>query len=200
MRFAFIRAEKGFTLLELLVSLAIFALIGAMAYGGLHTIFKARNNTELHAKELQGLQLLYRKMQRDVEQFIARPVRNEFGDTIAAIVLDDEGMIELTRSGWSNPLQQPRSSLQRVAWFVRDEQLIRRHWLVLDRAQDSEPLDRPLLDGVQEFSVRLMSDDEQWHTQWPPLSETKAKSKIIAVEFEFELPSWQRITWLFQTP
>ncbi|NOX08837.1 MAG: type II secretion system minor pseudopilin GspJ [Gammaproteobacteria bacterium] len=193
---------RGFTLLELLVSLAIFSLIAAMAYGGLHTVLQNRNSTDRHAQAMQRMQLLYRAMQRDIEQIVGRPVRNEFGDSTPAILVNDRGFIELTRAGWSNPLGRPRSTLQRVAWFVRDEELIRRYWLVLDRAQDSPPLDLVIMDKVEEFSVRLMDDQKKWHSQWPPQSLTQRSSavKIIVAEVEIKLLQQERINWLFQVP
>lgn len=193
---------RGFTLLELLVSLAIFSLIAAMAYGGLHTVLQNRNNTERHAQAMQQMQLLYRVLQRDLEQIIGRPVRNEFGDSIQAILVNDNGYIELTRSGWSNPLGRPRSNLQRVAWFVRDEKLIRRYWLVLDRAQDSPPLDLEIIDEVEEFSVRLMDEQKKWYSRWPPQSLTQSPSalKIVVAEVEIKLAERERINWLFQVP
>lgn len=193
---------RGFTLLELLVSLAIFSLIAAMAYGGLHTVLQNRNNTDRHAQAMQQMQLLYRLLQRDIEQIIARPVRNEFGDSIPAILVNDDGFIDLTRAGWSNPLERPRSSLQRVAWFVRDEELIRRYWLVLDRAQDSPPLDTVIMDGVEEFSVRLMDNKNKWHSRWPPQTLTQSPSalKIVVAEVEIKLAERERINWLFQVP
>ncbi|MBE9561308.1 MAG: prepilin-type N-terminal cleavage/methylation domain-containing protein, partial [Proteobacteria bacterium] len=70
----------GFTLLELLVALAIFAVIAAMAYSGLNTILTARLQIEQQAEQLASLQRIFIKLGHDIEQYIQRPIRNQYGD------------------------------------------------------------------------------------------------------------------------
>jgi len=76
----------GFTLLELLVALSIFGLLAAMSYSGLQAVLQQQSYTEQAAERLGALQKLYLIMQRDIEQIVARPVRDEFGDTQQPVV------------------------------------------------------------------------------------------------------------------
>jgi len=78
--------NTGFTLLELLVSLSIFALIGVMAYGGLQSVMIQQSRTEEASQRLADLQKAYRIMRRDLEQIVVRKIRNEFGDTVDELV------------------------------------------------------------------------------------------------------------------
>jgi general secretion pathway protein J len=164
------RAQTGFTLLELLISLVIFALVAAMAYSGLNNVLIARSQTEQKAERLHKLQSAFILMERDIEQTVNRPVRDNYGEESPAMVGNQLGtyLLEFTRTGWRNPLTAPRSNMQRVAYTVEEEQLIRVIWYVLDRPQDVEPYKMVLLDGVKDMVIRYLDDKQEWHNSWPP--------------------------------
>ena len=148
--------NNGFTLLELLIALAIFGLLSVMSYSGLRSVMDQHARTEEVADRLAELQKIYLVMQRDIEQIVPRSIRDEYGDQLPALVGDE--FLQFTRGGWSNPLQRPRSSLQRVGYAFEDDELVRYTWQVLDRAQDTEPLKQPLTSTVSNMTMRY------WHT------------------------------------
>ncbi|MGD8560476.1 MAG: type II secretion system minor pseudopilin GspJ [Gammaproteobacteria bacterium] len=161
--------STGFTLLELVVAMAVFAIMAAIAYSGLNNVLLARSQTEVHSEQLHQLQLAMNWLARDIEQIVDRGVRNEYGEPLPAVIGNDfEGyLLELTRGGWRNPANQPRSHLQRVAYAVRDEQLVRAYWRVLDRAEDSKAYEAVLLDGVKGVEIRYLDEQGEWHSSWP---------------------------------
>lgn len=168
------KSPRGFTLLELLIAVVIFGLIAAMAYSGLNNVLLARSQTEARTQELYKLQMALTVIERDIEQIVDRPVRDEYGENQAAFVANEYGdyLLQFTRTGWMNPLNLPRSNLQRIAYSVKDEKLIRSIWYVLDRAQDSERYDIMLLDGVKNLEIRYLDEKKEWQRSWPPLSTT----------------------------
>ena len=195
--------QQGFTLLEMLVALAIFALVSVMAYGGLASVLNQQFVTEGIAGELAQLQKTYMVMQRDFEQIMPRPVRDEFGDTMAPLLGGTQ--LQITRGGWSNPAGHPRSSLRRIGYRLDEQELVRYAWSVLDRAQSSEPLEQPLLDGVTEMRLRYLDEGKEWGESWPPEAATTAGDEAglslpLAVEFQLEHERFGLITWLFQMP
>jgi len=199
-----LRRNAGFTLLELMVALAIFGLLAAMAYGGLDTILKQRQTTDAHAARLAQLQMTVLWLERDIEQTVNRPVRDEYGVSLPALQGLEFGryQLELTRNGWSNPLGRPRSSLQRVAWGVKDGKLIRAYWTTLDRSQDSQPLESEMLDGVTKLELRFLSPNRQWSRTWPDTALGSAAPRVQprAVEVTLETEAEGRITRLFRVP
>ena len=195
--------QHGFTLLELLVALAIFALVSVMAYGGLATVLDQQFATEEIAEQLARLQKTYMVLQRDFEQVVPRPVRDEFGETMAP--LSGGTQLQLTRGGWNNPAGHPRSSLRRVGYRLEEQSLVRYAWSVLDRAQNSEPLEQSLLDGVTGIRTRYLDEGNEWQDSWPPetLVATGAQAGFslpLAVEVQLEHERFGPITWLFQMP
>ena len=195
----------GFTLLELLIALAIFALVGAMAYGGLQRVLDQQQGTEQQSQRLADLQKAYRIMQRDLEQMANRKIRNEFGDSLAALV-GGSGFngVEFSRAGYANPAGFLRSDIQRVAYVPDQETLLRRTWRVLDRAQDSVPDEQILVEGLQRFSIRFLDAANEWQERWPPPQNLGAGAVgpgfPKAVEVLLELDDVGTLSWLFQLP
>lgn len=196
----------GFTLLELLVALSIFGLLAAMAYNGLNTVMNARQVTEQHASRLTQLQMTFLWLGRDVEQAVDRAIRDEYGEEQPAMMAVEFGryQLELTRGGWRNPAGRARSNLQRVAYGLREGELVRSYWPVLDRAQDSQPLESVLLDGVDKLELRFLDSNRQWHELGPASQLGSAQQanadQPIAVEVTLETEAEGRITRLFRVP
>jgi general secretion pathway protein J len=193
----------GFTLLEMLVALAIFALVSVMSYSGLRSVLAQRTATEAESARLGELQKIYLLMQRDLEQVVNRPVRGEYGDTLPP--LSGAGALQFTRSGWNNPLGHPRSNLQRIGYAWVDEQLVRYTWAVLDRAQDTQPLEQPLSDQITGMEIRYLSDSNEWLTQWPnPALVAVGGPPLVvlplAVEITLEHQHYGELVWLFRMP
>jgi general secretion pathway protein J len=193
----------GFTLLEMLVALAIFALLSVMSYSGLRSVMEQQSVTEQEAVQLGELQKIYLVMQRDFEQAVARAVRDEYGDELPPLMGGDS--LQLTRGGWNNPLGRPRSTLQRVAYAYTDEQLVRYTWVVLDRAQDSLPLEQPLTEKITLMEVRYLDDKGEWKTSWPDTTAaatgtTPPPPLPQAVEVTLEHKQYGELIWLFRMP
>jgi general secretion pathway protein J len=195
--------NRGFTLLELLVALAVFGLVAVMAYGGLGTVLEQRVATDERAQRLGDLQKTYLVMQRDIEQGVARPIRDEFGDEQASLVAAP--LFQLTRGGWNNPAGRARSSLQRVGYSLEDQQLVRYTWPVLERAQDSQPLQQSLADNIVSMQMRYLDTANRWQDNWPvPASggeqELSEPGLPAAVEVTIEHEYFGSLSWLFQLP
>lgn len=162
---------SGFTLLELVVAIAIFAAMYVMAQQFLSAALRNREILNRHADALEAGQRTLIFLTMDMEQIIARPVRDSFGDTRPAVEGVEDG-VSLTRLGWANPMDlRRRSTMQRVTWRLEDDQLIRSHHRVLDREAGAEPVDTVMMEGVSDFRVRYLYEtpagEYEWGRRWP---------------------------------
>lgn len=161
---------RGFTLLELMIAILLFSMVSAAAYKLFTSVSRAQQVTDGILEKLDAIQRAEVVIEKDFFQMTPRPIRNEFGDKIAALKAPgtDGETLEFTRSGWRNPLDLARSNLQRVAYALEDGQLIRYYWPVLDRPQEPLQYRQVVLDKVRSFRVRFMNDKKQWKSSWPP--------------------------------
>ncbi len=185
--------QRGMTLIEVLVAMAIFAILAAIAYGALNRSIASAEILGDRMTRLQSVQRAVLQLEQDFIQLAPRPVRQEFGEerepALATGVL---GLgIELTRGGWSNPAGLPRGTLQRVLYYVEDNVLVRTHWNVLDRTAGNLPIEVELLDDIESVDFRFMLDNGEWTDEWPPGLQPATGSLRLrprAVEFVIVLP------------
>ena len=198
-----LRYRSGFTLLELLVALAIFALLSVMAYAGLSTVLTANQVLETNMERLNEVQRSITFLSRDIRQTVNRGIRDTFGDIklplIGASEFDTLGTsaIELTHTGYANPLGTKRSFLQRVAYRVEENTLYRNSWRILDQAQDSQADALAICHDVEALQLRYLDQTNTWHEQWPPSDPDYQGSDLpMAVEVTLTLTDWGQVVRL----
>ncbi len=197
-------ARNGFTLLELLIAIAVFAIMSAMAYGGLSSVISNSAIIEAEMEKIRTVQRAMFTMTRDFTQMSRRKIRDEFGNQQPHLVsgTNIDYLVEFTRNGRRNPAKLLRSHLLRVAYRLEDDQLSRLFWPQLDRVQGMEPYEDILLEGVNLAELRYMDDKGKWHDQWPPLNLTIAPGAQVdsprAIEFKLELEGWGDLTRIYK--
>jgi len=188
------RKQAGFTLLEVLVAMAIFAIVAYMAYGGFAAVLKQQEIVDESSARLRSVQFAVRQLSTDFAQLQPRPIREELGEGWRGALIAGGRELqtaELTRAGWSNPLARARPTLQRVAYRVEDGTLIRSYWPVLDRLLEEAPVETELVDGVVELRFRFLDASGEWVDQWPA-PDIGEDPRLIprAVEITLELDDW----------
>jgi len=195
------RSARGFTLLELLVAMAIFAIIGALAMGGLNAVLAQKEVARRQLDRLHDVQRAVRLLTNDFSQLNPRYVRDALGTPELPIVspCTVEYVVCLTRDGWRNPFAQfPRGTLQRVQYALEEGKLERSYWAVMDRTLVNEPREQVLLEDVEAFEVAYLDQGSsgEWTLQWPPLTNTggtNGNAVLEAVRISITLKDWGEI-------
>lgn len=187
--------------MELMVALTIFSLISVAMYGSLTSMIDTRKHLEGDSSRLRELQTAFRIIGRDIEQAIDRPIRAPYQPEVPAMLWTEQpASFELTTGGRRNPGMVKRSSLQRVAYRLEDEALIKDTWPVLDRAVDSKPFSQVLVRGVEGFEMAFIAKGGETHRTWPlEASVLGGNSPALpkAVQVLLYLKNWGRIERLF---
>ncbi len=195
------RSARGFTLVELLVALAIFALISGFAYRGLNALLDSREALQRDARKWRDVALFVGRVERDLSSVLARASRGASGTTLAPVAstLESPGAgdgLALTRSGSAlqeNALAAP----QRIAYRLRDGRIERLAWAGVDAAPRDEPIAVTVLSPVRTLTFRFLDPRSlEWRGTWP------GGSALLpaAVETTVELASGERIVRLVDLP
>lgn len=159
--------RRGFSLIELLVALAVFSIMAALAYGGLDSIARTRGDLDRQESDFARLLRAVGSLDRDLDGAVARPVRGAAGQVLPALIGASDH-IELTRLGFANPQAEPRSNLQRVFYELDGGKFERGRYAVLDRAANSTPQVDDLGVKTKDFRLRYLDPSGQWLEVWPP--------------------------------
>jgi len=203
--------QRGFTLLEVLVAITIFALIGVASYRVLSSVMLTDERLAARSEELRRTNRAFWILQQDFEQISQRRVRDNASIAREWLVVDANNALPLqfTRAGRANPLGLPRSDLQRVAYkvdrhpdyekegspFYRDERkyLLRYTWPMLDGSGDiARALVQVLLPDVDKLTVSVQSN-QGLQNRWPPASAGTLEAKPTALRVELQHAQWGAI-------
>ena len=172
--------QQGFTLLEILIAMAIFTMIGLASTSVLTSVI---DSDELSSQRFERLEVLQRAMltlERDILQAVPRSIRinGESSSTVmsgGADLFDSEADgIGLVRGGWHNPqFMLPRSTLQAIGYRLQEGQLQRLYGNYLDNVIGFEPKVKVLLEDVDDFQVEFFTqssgetdDESAWQEDY----------------------------------
>lgn len=192
---------RGFTLIEMLIVFAIFAIIGVISSQIVSRVIENQRVMSERGARLAEVQRAMHIMQRDVLEMVDRPVRDQLGDPLASMAIGADGLIEFSRLGWRNPLALRRAGVQRVAYLDEDGNLYRVYWNVLDRTPDTEPIRQTLLTDVSRvefFAVDLAGNE---HSFWPAATGGGSPdSQLAAVLVRLELAPFGSVERIWPVP
>lgn len=165
--------QRAFTLIEVLVAMAIFALLAILAYSLLSQTLRNSEILSQRMERLQSIQRAVRYLSSDLAAAVPRPVRDELGTGYLPAVMvsaANDFALAVTHGGWKNPAGLPRSTQQRSIYKLEEDRLIRVYYSVLDAGYSNEAIAVELLDGVESLEFRILLDNGETTNQWPPIS------------------------------
>jgi len=198
----------GFTLMELLVAVAIFAVVGTLALSGYTQLQKQSEYAEQRLERTREVQRAVQTITQDLEQLEPRPIREPLGESqLPALLAQDptEYSLQFTRAGWSNTAGLSRPTLQRVGYRLDQDGLWRDYWPVLDRTLTAEPIRRKLLGGIRTVTFRFMDQGRTWVDRWPAAAgavgaQPDLRQRPAAIEVTLELEDWGTIRRVVEVP
>jgi general secretion pathway protein J len=190
------RNSCGFTLIEIIVAVAIMALVSVIAYRGLAAMLTARERITSENQQLRDLAQAMARVEADFSAAVDRPIRDSYGVEKAAFLGAPDGLEEagaavvLTRMG--APAHTGKlADLQRVGYRVKENRLEMMAWPALDQPPRAAPGASTLLENVTRIELRYLDSQSKWQTKWPQLALGGAPPETMprAVQFVLTLAS-----------
>ncbi len=150
--------QAGFTLVEVLISLFIFALISVGTMMALTQSLEGKDRLRSAVAEINELNAARAIIRADITRLTLRPMRDELGGIMPYVLTTDgDALLTFTRRGVENPGGlEARGDLQRIEYHFENGNLIRRTLAHENPAQSPETFDRILLDDLQDVKLRTM--------------------------------------------
>ncbi len=162
---------EGFTLLEVLLAVAIFAVISLASFSIFNGVLKTDEYSQQHSEQLNQVQRAWLLIERDFIQLTKRSMRIEGEAPLSGYIHNNvellsssDQSIAFVRQGWTNPgLLIPRSDLQSVAYRLNENNLERLHYNFVDSVAGEQPKIRIIIEGVSALSFEYYYVDS-----WQP--------------------------------
>lgn len=183
--------QQGFTLVELLVAIAIFAVLSALGWKIFDYLNKVKDRNAVHEQHLLSLQDSYLQMQRDALQIVPLTA-NIAGQIQPAFLLDDQS-VQFSKAGVTDPLKQGLSPFERIEYRynAQDRKVYRLKYPNLNVLQTTQPLSSTILENVDDFQITILNPNEL--NSWPEASTISSNSNDAQDGVARLLPKGMRI-------
>jgi len=163
----------GFTLIEILIALAILGLIAVLGYRAVSSLTESEARLAVESERWRGLDALFARIESDMRLALPRDIRTGAGTEPAWLAqTDDAGNAQL-RIARAGPefLLEPGSAGQRIGYRLRDDVVEVLYWPHLDQPASVAPTAYALAGGIARFEIAYLDARGGWHDRWPLLGE-----------------------------
>ena len=196
--------QQGFTLIEVIIALAIFATISILAYKGIDQLLKTKGRIDEEDQRWQQLMVFFDRFEADVRHHINHPVRN-WEDQLEPAWFgkptfrgEEDAQLSLSRLGEADQTGFLMDS-RRVGYRFKEGVIETVLWPALDMAPASKVEVFKLVDHVADFSIAYLNPNGQWSSVWPvnPVTTDPISYYPRAVSLSITLQSGESISRIF---
>ena len=181
------KSQSGFTLLELIIAIAIFALLSVGCWRLFDGVLRAERSSSAYEHALRNLQRAVGLIERDVLHLLTSAEYPGF-----ALYPD---RLNLLRANWRNPLDQPRSELQEISYQLEEGVL----WRYSRGLEGGALQKQQVLSDVHHLRWRLFDSQAGWRSDWPR-DENAPKGVPKALELQFSVGRFEDIRRVLLLP
>ncbi len=218
--------QQGFTLIEVIIAIGVTVVVGAIAATSISRSVDMKQTLEQTLEELNAVETFWQVLITDLNHAANRRLPSasvSLGERPSAFMGGDPNasgsnyllgakVLFFARDGWSNPLQQQRSDLQRVAYRYEEGRLWRDYWAELNQPLDQPPIgSRLLIENLEEIRVRFLSVEADkvvggpWQDTWPANDGRSGEGNNAwplpaAVEVTVSLEGYGEVQRIFSLP
>ena len=175
--------SKGFTLIEILISLVILSMIAVISSNILQSSLELERNSTSRLADVRNLNFSSVIIRRDIRQIVNTNLRDGFGDSIEGSFSGNNITKRIFFNTKVNSISNEVSPIKRVEYVLIDDKFIRKQYFSSNPYNLDEYISSNLIDEVSELEILFLSE-KQWYSSWPIDQNTTNKiPKLIKLEF-----------------
>lgn len=182
--------QRGFTLIETVVSLLLLAVVSVLSYQAVEVVLGTNERSRGALVEETQLQRAWQIIGRDILHLRPRPYADGLGTIEPAYITDtSEFGVRFSRGGGPMVRTNP-SGVRRIDYRINgDQQLVRTSWAISESPRLNDGSAMILLDNVDTVVFEQLTDSFEYDRNWPPLNTTispQALPKMIRITIELD--------------
>jgi len=147
--------NKGFTLIEIIVASAIFAVIAGIVFPALIQFLEVRDRIEQKHEQIVGLQKTFLFLANDARYATNRLGKDPFGQPAKTTMsVGDDSLFEVT-TAYPDLILEGVNVPRRVLWELNEGVLQRVQYPVMDPDSDTRILRQNLIQNVDDVEIEL---------------------------------------------
>ena len=173
--------KKGFTLIEVLISLVILSIIAIVSTNFLQSSIDLRNQSKSKVDDIKVFNLGVSTIRRDLMSTVNLPMRDNFGNQLPNFIGSNTDK-KITFLGFINRIDSSRSSISRIEYLFDDTKFIRRVYFTADPYDYDDHIDSVIFNNIDDVEISFLSDN-RWFTEWPAGQPAAYKiPKLVKIE------------------
>ena len=157
--------KKGFTLIEVLISLVILSIIAIVSTNFLQSSIDLRNQSKSKVDDIKVFNLGVSTIRRDLMSVVNLPMRDNFGNQLPNFIGSNTDK-KITFLSFINRIDSSRSSISRIEYLFDDKKFIRRVYFTADPYDYDDYIDSVIFNNIDDVEISFLIDN-RWFTEWP---------------------------------
>ena len=157
--------KKGFTLIEVLISLVILSIIAIVSTNFLQSSIDLRNQSKSKVDDIKVFNLGVSTIRRDLMSVVNLPMRDNFGNQLPNFIGSNIDK-KITFLSFINRIDSSRSSISRIEYLFDDAKFIRRVYFTADPYDYDDYIDSVIFNNIDDVEISFLIDN-RWFTEWP---------------------------------
>lgn len=194
----------GFTLIEVIVALSVFAALSIIGYKGINSLIQTKQRITVEDSKWQELILFFDRFELDIKQCVKRPIRTNNDQLqaawLAAPSFAGKDGAQLVFSRFGDPDQLGfLMDTRRVGYRLHEGSIELLIWPSLDAAPSAKPERFKVLTHVAQVTFAYLAADGQWLNAWPDVTQTIAQKSFApsAVQLTIKLETGEVVSRVF---
>lgn len=176
--------NKGFTLIEVLVSLVILSMIAVISSNILQSSLELERTSSQRLSSASNLNFSSILIRRDIRQIINVPLKDFYGNPMSATLIGNNEDKRIMFNTKIKSISNNSSPIKRVEYILEDNKFIRRQFFSTNPYDADEFIATFLIEDISQMDIEFMFQ-RQWYQQWPisPITERQIPTLI---KFKFK--------------